>query len=119
MSETLNAAVLQTEFNDSGISDADAEAVLMSAIRLLNTFSAGITQLSGAAGSRTGSYSSAQMGAVMALAQQIYSKHYKNAAGTANANLAQIGMSYHSDTQLLTFAKTLAAPLVGRGFRRA
>jgi hypothetical protein len=119
MSETLNADILKTEFNVPDMDDEDAEAVLMSAIRLLNTFSAGVTQLSGAAGSRTGSYSSSQMGAVMAMSQQIFSKHYKNPSSVTNKNTGQLSLGYSNDTQLLSFAKTLAAQLVGRSFKRA
>ena len=119
MSETLNADILQAEFNDTEISDTNAEVVLMSAIRLLNTFGAGITQMTGIAGSRSGTYTSAQMGAIMAMAQQIYAKHYKNAVGTSSTSIGQINRSFMSDAEILSFAKTLAGQLIGRSFRRS
>jgi hypothetical protein len=69
-----------------------------------------LASLSGVAGSKSGSYTSKQTGAIMAMAQQIYQKHYKNASG-ANSSIANIGLTYSSDTQLLSFAKELANQL--------
>jgi len=52
---TVNAALLQGQFHDTHISDADAAFVLNGAIYLLNTFGAGLTDL--VAG--TGTYNAA------------------------------------------------------------
>jgi len=119
MSETLNAALLQAEFADTSISATNAEVVEMGAIRLLNTFGAGLVQMTGSAGTRTGTYTSAQMGAIMAMAQQIYAKHFKNASGVSSSSIGQVNRSFMADAELLAFAKTLAGQLVGRGFRRS
>jgi hypothetical protein len=117
LSITVNAALLQSQFNDSDITDTNAEVVIDGAISLLNSFDAGLSNLSGAAGSKTGSYTSKQTGAIMTLAQQIYSKHFKNASG-ANTGLSGLSLSYR-DLDLLSTAKVLAGQLVGRGFKRA
>jgi hypothetical protein len=111
MSETLNAAILQAEFADASISATNSEVVLMGSIRLLNTFGAGITQLSGTAGTRTGTYTSAQIGAIMALAQQVYSKHYKNASGVSSSSIGQVNRSFMSDMAIIDFAEKLAKAL--------
>ena len=111
MSETLNAATLKAEFNDISISATNAEVVLMGSIRLLNTFGAGLTQMTGTAGSRTGTYTYAQIGAIMALAQQIYAKHYKNASGTTSSSIGQVSVSAAVDSALLKYAEVLARAL--------
>jgi hypothetical protein len=111
MSETLNAAILKSEFADTAISETNAEVVLMGSIRLLNTFGASLTQMTGTAGSRTGTYTYAQIGAIMALAQQIYAKHYKNASGTTNSSIGQISVSAAVDAAVLEYAKILARAL--------
>ena len=111
MSITVNATLLQTQFNDSSISNEDAETNLDAAINLLNTFGAEIDNLTGGAGAKTGTYTSAQAGAIMTLTQKIYAKHYKNADQTSSANLGPAGMSFGSDTELLTYAEKLATAL--------
>ncbi len=117
MSITLNAAFLQAQFNDDNITATNAEVVLDGAINTLNVFGAGISNLSGTAGSKSGSYTSAQVGAIMAVAQQIYSKHFKN-ADNSNAQISGLGLTYSSDNQLLNFARQLANQLKGHGFTR-
>jgi len=104
---TVNAALLRGQFHDGSISDADAAFVLNGAIYLLNTFGAGLTDL--VAG--TGTYTSKQTGAIMAMAQQIYAKHFKNASGQTSINLGSISASYSGDMQLLAFAEKLAERL--------
>ncbi len=117
MSITLNAAFLQAQFNDSSITATNAEVVLDGGINMLNAYGASISNLSGSAGSKTGSYSSTEVGAVMAMAQQIYQKHFKNASG-ASSGMGGLNLSYSSDSQLLTFAQRLAFQLKGRSFER-
>jgi hypothetical protein len=119
MSITVNAALLKSQFSDSNIATISAEVVLDGGINMLNVFEAGIPNLTGAAESKTGTYTSAQTGAIMAMAQQIYQKHFKNASG-ANAQVASLGVTYSNDTQLLSFARTLAFELKRvRRFSRA
>jgi len=116
MSTTINAALLQNQFNDEDISPTNAEIVIDGGINMLNVFlndSDAISNLSGDAGSKTGSYSSKQAGAIMAIAQQIYSKHYTNADNTSSISLGPLGRSYTGDTELLIFAEKLAARLKG------
>ena len=110
---TINGELLQNRFQDSSISVTNAEICLDGGIDLLNTFGAGLDNLTGAAGSKTGTYTSKQAGAIMVMAQQIYSKHYKNASGTSNATLGPAGIGYTSDNMLLTMAETLAEKIKG------
>ena len=111
MTTTVNAALLQNEFQDSRISYAIAEIVLDSGINLLNTFGAGLSNLTGIAGSKTGDYPSAEAGAIMAIARQIYAKHYMNAPSTSSSTLGPAGVSYSGDYELLNYAKKLADAL--------
>lgn len=114
---TLNAAFLQKQFNNSTMSDEEAEVVLDGGINMLNAFDAGLNNLAGAPATKSGTYTSKETGAIMAMAQQIYQKHFKNAAG-ANVAVSSLSLSYSSDSQLLTFAKELAAQLKGKRFEK-
>ena len=109
---TIDGAWFQLLMHDTTILDTTAEAIIDQAINLLNTYGAGISNL--VAG--TGSYTSAQAGAIGSIAQQIYQQFYKNASG-ANVNAFGIGLSY-SNTMLLSFARQLARQLSGMDFRR-
>ena len=113
MTITINAALLQTQFNEADISAANAETIIDGSINLLNTFGADIDNLTGDAGTKTGDYTSAQAGAIMALAQQIFAKHYTNASQTSSTTLGPAGLSYGSDTALLTYAEKLATAIKG------
>ena len=111
MSITVNATLLQGQLHEGSISANDADYVLDGAINLLNAFGAGLDSLTGAIGVHTGLYTSAQVGAILAMAQQIYAKHYKNASGTAGIGLGGANLSYSNDLQLLAFAEKLAERL--------
>jgi len=111
MSITLNGDFLKAQFADSTISTTNAEVVLDGAINMLNAFRADIDNLTGTAGSKTGTYTSAEVGAIMAMAQQIYQKHFKNPQGITNTAIGGVNSGFSMDTQLLTFAKTLAREL--------
>ena len=113
---TVDAALLQKQFNDS-ITAELADYVLDGAINLLNTFGAGLTSLTGAAGTKTGTYTSAETGAIMAVAMQIYRENYKH-IDPASVQLGGIGQTYSTTNQLLSFARQLAAQLSGRSFER-
>ena len=115
---TVNAALLQAQFNDSDISATNAEIIIDAAINMLNAFGMELSNLSGTAGSKTGTYSSADAGRIMAVAQQVYSKHFKN-ADNASVNVSSMGLNYSGDNQLLNFAQKLALYARGRSFKRA
>ena len=110
---TITGDILQNRFDDDIISTENAEGCLDGAIDLLNTFGAELDNLTGDTGSKTGTYTSKQAGAIMVMAQQIYSKHFKNAAGTSSATLGPAGIGYTSDTMLLTMAEKLAEKIKG------
>jgi len=111
MSITVNAALLQGQLHEGSISANDADYVLDGAINLLNTFGAGLDSLTGAIGAHTGLYTSAQVGAIIAMAQQIYAKHFKNPSGNSSMGLGSLSQSYSNDMQLLAFAEKLAERL--------
>lgn len=117
MSVTITGTLAQTQFNKSSISATIWETIIDGGINLLNTYGAGLSNLSGTAGSKTGTYTSAQAGAILTITQQIFSKHYINADNTTNAN-ASLTLSYSNDNQLLTFASALARQLKNRAFTR-
>jgi hypothetical protein len=107
---TITGTTARNQLNDSEISVTNMEICVDGAINLLNTYGAGLSNLTGAAGSKTGTYTSAQGGAIMTMTQQIYSKHFKHATQT-NVNVGSVGLSYVSDTQLLTFASKLTVAM--------
>lgn len=115
---TVNGTLLKNRFADGDISVTEAEYSLDGAIDLLNTFDAGLTELSGAAGSRTGTYTSKEAGAIIQMALQVYRKNFKNADG-ANVTVSSLGITYSNDNQLLSFARQLALQLSGRSLERA
>lgn len=99
--------------NDASIVDATAEALVDQAINLLNTYGAGINNL--VVG--TGTYTSAQAGAIGVMAREIY-KVWKNAGGTASAGIGGLNLSYTSDQQLLNLARQLAVRMRTKTFER-
>lgn len=110
MAITINATLFKDQF-DSDITAEKAEINLDGAINLLNTFGAGLSNLTGDAGVKTGSYTSKQAGAIMTMAQQIYSRHYINPENAASSQLGPAGQSFSTDTQLLIYAEKLAERL--------
>ena len=109
---TVNGTLLKDQFNDSSITVTKAEVVLDGGINLLNTYlNTALSNLTGAAGSKTGTFTSAETGAILAMALQIYQKNYKNPSGASNVNISSLGISYSTDMQMLEFAEKLAAQL--------
>lgn len=117
MSITVNAAYLQAQFNDGTISAINAEVVLDGAINMLNTYGAGLSNLTGTAGTKTGTYTSIQTGAIMAMAREIYSEHYSNASKSTQG-VSSITLSYRG-ADLLDIAQKIAKRLIGCSFERA
>jgi hypothetical protein len=111
MSETINAASIQNLFNDTSLSNVNAEIILNAAIKLLNTFHAEIPVLTGTAGSKTLNATYAEAGAIETMAREIYAKPYKNASGNQSVGVGGISMSFLGDNQLLEVAKRLASEL--------
>ncbi len=109
----INATLLKTLLYDSAIPDATMVILIQDAIDKLNTYGAGISNLSGGALSAT----DAQSGAITAMTREVY-KVWKNAAG-ATTQISTIGLTYSNDNQLLTFAQQLANQLKGKAFQRA
>lgn len=115
---TVTGTVFKARLNDSAVTATQAEYSLETAIDMLNTYGAGLDSLTGDAGSKTGSYTSAQAGAIWAMAREVYKVHWKNADGTASAGVGGISQSHTSDAYLMRFARNLANQLKTRSFER-
>ena len=111
MTTTINATLLQKQFHDTDIAIADAEIVIDGAINILNTFGADIDNLTGTTPNMTGTYTSAQAGAIITLSQKVYAKHYTNPSQTSSVQLGPAGSGFGSDSELLTYAEKLAGAL--------
>lgn len=101
---------MQAQFNDLAISVTNAEVVLDSAINLLNGFDAELDNLGGDAGSKSGTYTSKQTGAIMAVALQIYRENFKHAEGDSG-QIGALGQTFSISNQLLSFARQMANQL--------
>lgn len=109
---TINATLLKTLLNDSDIADATMVILIQDAIDRLNTFGAGLSDLSG--GSLTAT--SAQAGAITSMTREVY-KVYKNPA-ESNVNLSGLGVAFSVEDRLMSYAKQLARRLSGMTIRR-
>jgi hypothetical protein len=106
--------------SDTELSDADAEDIFDYAMDFLNIYGAGITKMSGSAGSKTVTLTSSQEAAVSFLGRAIFASYYKNASNS-NANVAPLSVSYTdlmSNQTFLSTAKNLAGQLRTRSFDR-
>jgi hypothetical protein len=115
MSITVDATLFNGQFGLS-LTASKADYNLDGAINMLNTYlpaSAQIPSLTGAIGAHTGLYTSPQVGAIMAMAQKIYAKHFVNPSGKGSGGIGNLNLSYMVDPELLSFAEKLAERLKG------
>ena len=115
---TVTGTIFKTRLQDGDASATEAEYSLETAIDLLNTYGAGLDSLTGDAGSKTGSYTSAEAGAIWTMAREVYKVHWKNADGASSA-VGAVNMSAVNDTYLLRMARQLARQLATKNFQRA
>lgn len=119
MSETITYTSLTNLLSSTSITPAKAEAVLMQAINMIVTEGAAITQLAGAEGSRTGTYTQIQAGAVLEMAVAVYAQIYMQAgASSSSYGLGALSQSSSASSSggsgsLQTLAKALAKRLKG------
>ena len=111
MATTIDAVYFQNILNDSNITPTKAEIIIDQSINMLNTYGVGLSNLTGVAGTKTGSYPSAQAGAIMTMTRETYAVLYKHAPDNSSGNLGAAGASYGSNNRLLDFAKELAGQL--------
>ena len=108
MTITVNAASLQTLVHDTALADASAEAIIDHAVNKLNLYGASVTNLS----SGTGSYTSAEAGAILDVAAIIYAVNTRN-SGAQNSSLGigglNISESSASGLQMIAAAAKEAA----------
>ncbi len=131
MTTTITATVFKNLINKTTttttdadyISDTNAERCIDQGIDLLNTFlrAATLSNLTGTAGSKTGSYASNQAGAILAMATQVYIQSYRSAGAAATSSSLGLGPYSTSESSssstggkadaLLGYAQTLAEQL--------
>ena len=108
---TVNGTLLQNQFNDAATSVINMEIVADNAINTLNIFlNTALDNLTNAAGSKTGDYTSAQAGAILAVALQVYREMFKHAEGISGGTGA-VSSSFVSSDRLLDYAEKIAEKL--------
>ena len=119
MTTLITGQILKDLFNDTTTTVPQAEIIGDTAIDLLNTYGAGLTALTGAAGSKTGTYTSPQVGAIKTLSREVYATHFKNPSNKTSGSISSLSASYSSNNLLLDFAEKLAKELTfGMDFDR-
>ena len=121
---TVNAAMLQNLVNESTtLTATKAEVIEDQAINLLNVYGATLDNLTGTAGTKTGTYTSKQAGAIMNVAVCVYSFSFKG--GGSNSSSQSIGSlsisessSSNSSQTINDVAKQQARFLMGATFER-
>lgn len=87
---SLTAATVKLILNDSAISDTDMEILMDVAVDLLNLYGAEISNMTGAAGTKTVSVESKQKGALMIATRAIYYGFWK---GIENVGISSLSVS--------------------------
>jgi hypothetical protein len=88
----ITYATLQTLLHDTDIEEETCEDIIDLAVDLLNLFGADISNMTGAAGSKTLSVESREKGAIMLSARAIYYGFYKG-VDSANVGSATVSVS--------------------------
>lgn len=117
---TINADLFQAlnNLSDTDITNTNAEYVLQTAIDRLNTYGAGISDLSGVAGTKSIVATSAQAGAILEVARLIYWGYYNGQETISVGNLGVSPTNMLTDPNTETKIKQLASQLQGRSFLR-
>jgi ABC-type glycerol-3-phosphate transport system substrate-binding protein len=107
--------------HDSDIDDDEAEDIFDYAIDFLNIYGAGITKMSGTAGSKTVTLTSSQEAAISFIGRAIYASYYKNASNE-NSGVQSLTLNTATDLMsnqtILSMAKNIASQLRTRSFDR-
>jgi hypothetical protein len=99
MTVTLTYLNLTTIINDSALAAATAEAIMDHAINKIALNGYALANLSGSAGSKTGTYTQAEAGAIIDVATTIYAVNYKNSgSGSTSLSLGNISQSSSTST---------------------
>jgi hypothetical protein len=107
-----------TEFksiiNDASISDANTENLFDAAANTYNIFGCGVPIMTGTAGGKVVTYTSAQKGAVFQGARILYVSFYKNAANTPSTGVGSLSLTsadLMSNSGIWNMLKDIAAEL--------
>ena len=86
--------------NDTSIAPATAEEIIDQAINILNTYGCSLSNMTGVAGAKTLTVTSAEAGAVIAVAVEIYSQYYVSSGASSNSyGLGPLSVSQSSSSQ--------------------
>ena len=110
---TITGADFKLLINDTSISDTNAEIQLDQAISSLNIFLGDntISNLGGAAGSKTLSVSSKQKGAVQLVAQAIYNNVYKGIENVGVGGLTVTTFNFVNTSNFINYVAAIAEKL--------
>ena len=112
---SVTASTFKDLINNTTITDSATEKIIDQAADSLNMYleeDNQISNMSGTAGTKTVSVTSAQRGALMNMAREVYSVLYKNPSGMTSSNLGPAGVSFGT-SRLREAAKDIAAALSG------
>ena len=110
---SVTASTFKDLINNSDLANATAEKIIDQAADSLNVYLEENNQLpnmSGTAGSKTVSVSSAQRGALMNMAREVYAVLYVNPTGVVSSQLGAASSSYGTN-RLREAAKDIALAL--------
>ena len=111
---TVNATLFKNLIQDTNISDANAVIIIQHGIDRLNTYGAGIPDLT--AGSLTAT--SAQAGAILEAARLVYYGYYKGQESVVVGGLSATIPNMLSNPMVEAAIEKLANQLKGRSFLR-
>ena len=119
MTTLITGQILKDLWDDTDMSVTQAEIIADTSIDLLNTYGSELDALTGAAGSKTGTYTSAQVGAIKTLSREVYATQFKNPSDSSSGSLGSLSSGYSTNNRLLDFAEKLAEKLTfGMDFDR-
>lgn len=107
----------KTNIKDTDITDAETENLFDLAANTFNIFGCDVPIMTGTAGSKTVTYTSAQKGAVFQGARIMYASFYKNASNTniSASNMSLTSTDLMSNSTVWNMLKDIAVALKGAG----
>lgn len=82
---SLTASSLSTLVNDTTITAATAEIIIDQAVNTLNLYGASLSNMTGVAGAKTLAATSAEAGAILDVAVEIYSQYYVSSGAQSSS----------------------------------
>jgi len=95
---TINAASLKSLVNDTTMAASSAEEIIDQSINELDTFGLALTNMTGVAGTKTLTVTSAEKGAILALAMEYYQYYRSSGSSATSVNVSGLGYSTNTST---------------------